>query len=46
MVISEALRAEIAQHAEEEKPNEACGLVALLDGVGERYIRGTNADAV
>ncbi|MGI9659612.1 MAG: Mov34/MPN/PAD-1 family protein [Gaiellaceae bacterium] len=45
MVISEALRADIARHADAEKPNEACGLVALRDGVGERYIPGTNAAA-
>ena len=45
MVISEAIRAEIAEHAGREKPNEACGLVALRDGVAERYIPGVNAAA-
>ena len=30
-------------HAREEAPNEACGLVAFLDGVAERYLPGENA---
>lgn len=45
MVISEAIRNEIAEHAERERPNEACGLVALRDDVAERYIPGVNAAA-
>lgn len=45
MVIPEAVRAELVAHAEDEAPNEACGLVVLRDGVAERYVRGRNAAA-
>jgi proteasome lid subunit RPN8/RPN11 len=43
VVVGEALRAELAEHAEAELPNEACGLVVLRDGTAERYVRGRNA---
>lgn len=43
MVVPDEVRAELREHAEEEAPNEACGLVAFRDGVAERYIRGRNA---
>ena len=43
MVVPEEVRAELRAHAEEEAPNEACGLVVLRDGVAERYVRGRNA---
>jgi [CysO sulfur-carrier protein]-S-L-cysteine hydrolase len=33
-----ALRRELEAHAAAEAPNEACGLLAFRDGVGERYI--------
>ena len=39
--VREALRA----HAEQESPNEACGLIAVRDGVAERYLPGENLDA-
>ena len=39
----EALRRELAEHAEAELPNEACGLVVLRDGAAERYVRGRNS---
>jgi proteasome lid subunit RPN8/RPN11 len=45
VVIPEEVRAELRAHAEEEAPNEACGLVVLRDGVAERYVRGRNAAA-
>ena len=45
MVVPEAVRAELRAHAEEEAPNEACGLVAFRDGVAERYVRGRNGAA-
>ena len=45
MVVPDAVRAELVAHAEEEAPNEACGLVAFRDGVAERYLRGRNAAA-
>ena len=45
MVIPSEIRAELRRHAEAEAPNEACGLIALRDGVAERYIPGRNAAA-
>ena len=45
MVIPATIRAELRAHAEEEAPNEACGLLAFRDGVAERYVRGRNAAA-
>ena len=43
MVISPELRAELRAHAEDEAPNECCGVIVLRDGVAERYVRGRNA---
>jgi proteasome lid subunit RPN8/RPN11 len=43
VVVPEALREELAEHASAELPNEACGLVVLRDHVAERYVRGRNA---
>jgi proteasome lid subunit RPN8/RPN11 len=37
-----AVRRALAAHAEAERPNEACGLIVLRDGVAERYIPGRN----
>ncbi len=45
MVVPEPVRAALAEHAESEKPNEACGLLVLRDGVAERYVAGRNAAA-
>ena len=42
-MISEAIRAELKAHAEEDAPNECCGVLVLRDGVAERYVRGRNA---
>ena len=42
-MIPAPIREELRAHAEEEAPNEACGLVVLRDGVAERYVRGRNA---
>lgn len=44
-MIGAEIRAELRAHAEEEAPNEACGLVVLNDGVAERYVRGHNVAA-
>jgi proteasome lid subunit RPN8/RPN11 len=45
LVLPEQVRADIARHAEAERPNEACGIVALRAGVAERYIPGLNGAA-
>jgi proteasome lid subunit RPN8/RPN11 len=39
------VRRELEQHARDEEPNEACGLVVLEDGVAARYVPGRNAAA-
>ena len=44
MVIPAAVRSALVEHAEAEKPNEACGLLALRDGVAQRYIPGRNRE--
>ena len=43
MVIPAEVRAALVEHAEAERPNEACGLIVLRDGVAERYVSGENA---
>ena len=45
MVIPGHVRGELAAHAQEEAPNEACGLVVMKDGVADRYVRGRNTAA-
>ena len=45
MVIPAGVRSALEQHAEAEAPNEACGLLALRDGVAARYLPGENLDA-
>ena len=45
MVVGAEVRAELRAHAEEEAPNEACGLVVARDGVAVRYVRGENGAA-
>lgn len=44
-MIPAEVRAALRAHAEAERPNEACGLVLLRDGVAERYEQGRNAAA-
>jgi proteasome lid subunit RPN8/RPN11 len=43
VVIPGEVRRALEEHAREEAPNEACGLVLLRDGRAERYERGRNA---
>ena len=45
MVVPDATRRALIEHAEAEAPNEACGLVVFRDGVAERYEPGVNAAA-
>ncbi len=45
VTVPAATRRELEAHAEAEAPNEACGLLALRDGVAERYIPSINAAA-
>jgi len=45
VVIPADVRAELVAHAEDESPNEACGLLVLRDGRAERYLRARNAAA-
>jgi proteasome lid subunit RPN8/RPN11 len=45
VVVPQAVRDDIAAHANDAAPNEACGLVVLKDGVAERYERGRNGAA-
>ena len=39
------VRRALAEHAQAEAPNEACGVIVLRDGVAERYVAGRNASA-
>ena len=43
MVIPAQVRSALVEHAEAERPNEACGLIVLRGGVAERYVPGSNA---
>jgi [CysO sulfur-carrier protein]-S-L-cysteine hydrolase len=45
VVIRAGVRRALEQHAREEAPNEACGLVVLRDGEAVRYEPGRNAAA-
>jgi proteasome lid subunit RPN8/RPN11 len=45
VVISAEVRSALVEHAEAERPNEACGLIVLRDGIAERYVPGENAAA-
>jgi proteasome lid subunit RPN8/RPN11 len=45
VVIPAEVRSALVAHAEDEKPNEACGLILLRDSVAHDYVRGENAAA-
>ena len=45
MVVPDAVRRALVEHALAEQPNEACGLVVLRDDVADRYVPGRNAAA-
>jgi proteasome lid subunit RPN8/RPN11 len=42
VVVPEEVRAELRAHAEEEAPNECCGLIVFRGDTAERYVRGRN----
>ena len=42
-MIPDEIRRELEQHADDEAPNEACGLILFRDGRAVRYERGRNA---
>ena len=44
-MIPPEVRRALEEHARAEAPNEACGLLALRDGVAERYLPGDNVAA-
>jgi proteasome lid subunit RPN8/RPN11 len=43
--VAPALRRALEEHASAEAPNEACGLLALRNGVAERYVPCVNTAA-
>jgi proteasome lid subunit RPN8/RPN11 len=45
VVVPAELCRELERHAEEEAPNEACGLLLLRDSVAEQYVPCLNAAA-
>ncbi len=45
MVVPEAIRRRLEEHAAEEAPNEACGLLVFRDGKATRYEPGRNRAA-
>ena len=45
VVVPDEVRSALAAHAQDESPNEACGLVVMKDGIAERYVRGRNTAA-
>jgi proteasome lid subunit RPN8/RPN11 len=45
VVIPAEVRSALVEHAEAERPNEACGLLALRAGVAERFYPGRNRAA-
>jgi proteasome lid subunit RPN8/RPN11 len=45
VVIPERILRELERHADDEAPNEACGLIVFRDGRALRYERGRNRAA-
>ena len=44
-MIPAEVRSALVEHAEAERPNEACGVVLFRDGAAERYVPAENAAA-
>jgi proteasome lid subunit RPN8/RPN11 len=45
VVIPPEVRSALVEHAEAERPNEACGLLLLRGSVAQEYVRGRNRAA-
>jgi len=45
VVVPAAVRRALEAHAAAEAPNEACGLIAIRDGVAERFLPAENTAA-
>ena len=45
MVVGAAVRRALEDHARDEAPNEACGVIVVRDGIAERYVPGRNRAA-
>ena len=45
VVVPAAVRRALEAHADAEGPNEACGLIAIRDGVAERFLPAENVAA-
>jgi proteasome lid subunit RPN8/RPN11 len=45
VVVPDEIRKQIAEHAGDEAPNEACGLLLLDGDTAVEYVRGTNTAA-
>jgi proteasome lid subunit RPN8/RPN11 len=45
LLVPQAIRRELEEHAAAEAPNEACGLIAFRNGIAERYLPGINEAA-
>ncbi|MFN2468056.1 MAG: Mov34/MPN/PAD-1 family protein [Gaiellaceae bacterium] len=45
MIVPAAVRRAISEHARQEAPNEACGVVVLRQGHAVRYVPGRNLEA-
>jgi [CysO sulfur-carrier protein]-S-L-cysteine hydrolase len=45
VVIGPEVRSALAEHADDEAPNECCGLIVLRDDVAEWYVPGRNTAA-
>jgi proteasome lid subunit RPN8/RPN11 len=45
VVVPDEIRRALEQHASDEAPNEACGLIVFRSGQAVRYVRGRNRAA-
>jgi proteasome lid subunit RPN8/RPN11 len=45
VVVPEIVARALEEHARDEAPNEACGLIVLRDGLADRYLAGVNLAA-